>query len=295
MNNYKSSAGDIFERHVKSAELITGNKLKCVQLDGAGEFLQIIEFCKRSGIHWQRSEPHQHQQHGVAEKANRDNMDRALTMIHSRGLPTYLWGEACNSANYIKNRTPSSKLRNKMTPIERFTGIRPDLSNLRVFGCLSWTLIPMENRLSSVAHKRNGKLSQRGTRCQFVGYAQNGKAWKFYDPIAKTIYTSRNARFDEETFLSPIEQHPFTTDSFTTISVKDAPSLEEIMLEDEGHKIFESFDGASETKAPNNRIEAGEQNSDRVVNQSGALSENPDNNQNPDTRDYERESTSDCN
>jgi hypothetical protein len=57
-------------------------------------------------------------------------------MLHDQALPLFLWAGACGTAVYLQNRSPHRVLGRK-TPEEAFTGRRPDVEYLRIFGCLA--------------------------------------------------------------------------------------------------------------------------------------------------------------
>eukprot|EP00253_Pinus_taeda_P001561 PITA_01561 len=54
-------------------------------------------------------------------------------MLHDQSLPFHLWAEACNTTIYLQNRSPHRILGMK-TPMEAFSGKRPDVSHFRIFG-----------------------------------------------------------------------------------------------------------------------------------------------------------------
>ena len=76
-------------------------------------------------------------------------------------MPQYYWVEAIHAAVYIMNRTPTAMIHG-MTPDEKFTGKKPDLSHLKVFGCLAYVHIPDELR---------SKLHPKAEKCVFIGYS----------------------------------------------------------------------------------------------------------------------------
>ena len=45
----------------------------------------------------------------------------------------HLWAEACNTVVYVQNRCPHSVL-GMSTPEEPFSGKKPDISHLNIFG-----------------------------------------------------------------------------------------------------------------------------------------------------------------
>ena len=59
-------------------------------------------------------------------------------MLAGAELPTELWGEAAYTACYLHNRTPRNYEERVVTPEEMWTGEKPDLAHLRVFGCVAY-------------------------------------------------------------------------------------------------------------------------------------------------------------
>lgn len=66
-------------------------------------------------------------------------------MIHDQGLPLFLWAEACNTVVYLQNRSSHRALGN-VTPKEAFFGKKPDVGHFHIFGCLTYSYVPKENR-----------------------------------------------------------------------------------------------------------------------------------------------------
>ncbi|RKO98266.1 hypothetical protein CXG81DRAFT_2566, partial [Caulochytrium protostelioides] len=67
-------------------------------------------------------------------------------LLHGCKLPSSFWADAAVTAAYLINRCASSAT--STTPFERWTGSKPDVSHLRVFGCLAWVQVPRANRTS---------------------------------------------------------------------------------------------------------------------------------------------------
>ena len=74
---------------------------------------------------------------------------------------------------YLRNRVPTRSLK-KTTPYERWYGRKPDLSHIKVFGCMCYAYIPDTNR--------KGKLSKklRNYVC-FIGYSLKTKGYRLID------------------------------------------------------------------------------------------------------------------
>ena len=109
--------------------------MKALRSDNGGDFISVKfkDFCSAEGIRRELIAPHNPQQNEVAERKNRTIMGAARAMLHDQGLPIHLWVEACNTAIYVQNRCPH-KILGMSTPEEAFSGKRPDISHLRIFG-----------------------------------------------------------------------------------------------------------------------------------------------------------------
>lgn len=79
--------------------------------------------------------PYSPQQNGVVERRNRTLLEMTRSILKHMDLPNYLWGEAIRHATYLINRVAIRSLEG-MTPYEAYKGRKPNLSHLRVFGCV---------------------------------------------------------------------------------------------------------------------------------------------------------------
>ncbi len=144
-------------------------------------------FPAECGIQRQTSAPYSPQQNGVAERANRTIMECARSMILAQGLELEFWGEAVNTAVYIKNRCPTKALDSK-TPQEVWSGRKPNVSHLRVFGCKAFAHVLDEKRT---------KLESKSMPCVFLGYHEGTKAYHLMCVGTKRIIKSRDVVFIE--------------------------------------------------------------------------------------------------
>lgn len=94
----------------------------------------FLDFLKENGIRHQMTTRYTPQQNGVAERLNRTIIEKARSMLRSKHLDNSFWADAVACACYLMNRTSTKGLSN-MTPQEAWTGFKPTVSHLRVFGC----------------------------------------------------------------------------------------------------------------------------------------------------------------
>lgn len=98
-----------------------------------------------------------------------------------------MWGEAIRLSVYILNRVPTRAL-SKLTPYEARYGRKPNLSYVRVFGCLAYM---------KTAGKYIQKLEDRSKRVINLGKEPGTKGYRLYDPTVDRVYVSRDVTFRE--------------------------------------------------------------------------------------------------
>lgn len=134
---------------------------------------EFIAFCKKEGIKKETIVPYTPEQNGLAERKKRSILEVARAMLHDQKVPKFLWVEVTHVVVYVQNRLPHQALE-KNAPEEIFTGVKPDISHFRVFGCLVYFHVPKD--------KRN-KLEATGRKGMLVGYYEKLKTLKHTEYI----------------------------------------------------------------------------------------------------------------
>eukprot|EP00794_Sanderia_malayensis_P014530 gene14530-biopygen11634 len=188
----KSEVFGKFKEYVATMENLTEKKVKGLRSDNGGEYVsdEFNQFCINRGIRRELTIPMSPQQNGVAERLNRTLMESTRSMLHHAKLPLRFWAKALNTAVYLRNRSPTVAL-SGLTPYECMYGKKPDVSNLKVFGCKAFVHVPKERRT---------KLEEKSTCCVFVGYPAASKGFKFYDAGKKRMICSRDVKLLEDDF-----------------------------------------------------------------------------------------------
>ena len=78
----------------------------------------------------------------------------------------------------------------QVTSFERFFGQKPDVSHVRVFGCIAFKHIP---------DAKQRKLDKKSCKCVFVGYPEGTKGYKLYDLEKKSFVRIPDIIFQERT------------------------------------------------------------------------------------------------
>ena len=165
----KSDVLEKFEEFVTQTANITGNSVKILRTDNGREYTsQLFDtYLAERGIIQHTTVPNNPAQNGTAaERMDRTIMETARTMMFHANIPQKFWAEAVNTAVYLRNRSPNVSLK-QVTPYERcWIGEKPDLSNLKVFGCVAYV---------HVAKEKRNKLDAKSRKAIFVGYADGTK------------------------------------------------------------------------------------------------------------------------
>jgi len=113
-------------------------------------------------------------------------------------LPDSWWEFAFATATHVYNCTPIKCLKWK-TSQEIFTGEKPKISHLCVFGCGAYVYLPNE--------VRTNKLTPCSELMIFIGYKDNGYRFICHTQ-ENVIFCSTQAIFDEEHFPRCPSSHP---------------------------------------------------------------------------------------
>ena len=188
---------EVFSKLVEFKTLVenqTNKKIKKFRSDNGKEFVnrQMSNLFKQCGIIHQLTCEYTPQSNGVAERANRTLMEKARSMLEEAGLERKYWAEAVQTAVHLKNRSPTKAVKGK-TPEEAWSGIKPDLSELKVFGCKAYMHVNKEKRT---------KLDAKSKELTFVGYSTESKAYRLVDLKDGKLYKSRDVTFFENQFFN---------------------------------------------------------------------------------------------
>ena len=180
----KSDVLDILPEWKEQVELESGERVIKVRSDCAPELKKAISKLKAILECTTANTP---EQNGKAERMNRSIVTKARSMLAGPGLPKRLWAEAMATACYLRNLTPS--VNKHKSPYEIWTGQRPNVAHLKVFGCVAYVHIDKRKR---------DKLDLNAKRGIFVGYQRTTKQYRILDPKTGRIIESSHVTFKED-------------------------------------------------------------------------------------------------
>ncbi|BBH05186.1 multidrug resistance-associated protein 9 [Prunus dulcis] len=166
-----------------TVELQSGYKVKKLRSDRGGEYTsnEFNKFCDEMGMERQLTVAYSPQQNGVAERKNRTIVEMAKCMMIEKGMPLEFWAETVNTAVYVLNRSPTKAL-DKKTPFEAYSGRKPGLKHLRVFGSCAMHMFQI--------HRGRNWIQQATDVCE--------KGYRLYNIATEKVIISRDVVFNEE-------------------------------------------------------------------------------------------------
>ena len=173
---------------------------------GENETKAFKAYCEARGTTIQYSATDRHTHNSNVENSLRAACDAFRSASSARGIPSHYWCDFLPEHAYIHNRVLHGS--NDRTPYEQLYGHRPNLSSLRVWGCMGFVRVLPKNRDGS-------KSGLRATPARFLGTAHPdghpngilGWKWALHDN-PQTIVVSKDCFFVEDCFAMDHLLHP---------------------------------------------------------------------------------------
>ena len=178
----------------------SGNQVRW-HTDNGGEFMShdINEFCDEFAIKRSFSVPYAPPQNAHAERMWGILLRPVRTLLAGAKIDSAFWSYAMRHANQCRNVMPSYSQPNMRTPWEALTGTKPDVSKFRVWGCLTWYLVP--------DHELDSKISPRAWPAIHLGFDPLRNGYIVYIPQKNRITTGFHVTFQEHRFLKVTPTH----------------------------------------------------------------------------------------
>ena len=166
----KSEVPKLTKEYLERAKTETGERANYFRSNGGGEYgsTSLQDYFKSKGVHHEMTNLYTPQENGVSEWMNRMLVEMAHAMLSDAGLPNAYWGDAILYATHILNRVPMCALDEDLTPHKAFTGNKPSVTHLRIFGCKAHVHVP---------DAKWRKLNTKSIECIFLSFAENHKAY----------------------------------------------------------------------------------------------------------------------
>lgn len=163
-------------------------------LNKSTEFRKMLE---DQGFTIELTGPDSSDQNVRAERPHQDFGRMMRCALHGAGIGPEFWSFALTHAVHVKNRLWHSSL--KCSPYEAFTGSRPDLSLLRIFGSRVYVRDTGLKKAKLDYHTRTGI---------FLCFSATQKNIYYLDDATGKVKQGRHALFDEAHFTVPAAKAP---------------------------------------------------------------------------------------
>jgi hypothetical protein len=139
----KSEVAHHLKAFIAHAEVEMGQCLHILRSDRGGEYTggDLGKYLEEKGIQQELTTPDMPQHNGIAECMNRTLLDKVRAMLIDAKLPESYWYNVLEYAALLHNVVPTRAL-GDITPEEAWSGNKPDISRLRVFGSCTFVHIP---------------------------------------------------------------------------------------------------------------------------------------------------------
>ena len=169
------------------ADVSPYGSVKRLRTDNGSEFTnkEFRSLLVNNCIRHEFSAPYSPHQNGTVERSWRSIFDMARCLLLEAKLPKSLWTYAVKTSAYIRNRCYNS--RTGGTPYEMMTKLKPNLSNMHVFGTVCYGYV-----------QNKKKLDARSEQGIFLGYDTESPAYLVYYPEINDVRKIRCVRFTEK-------------------------------------------------------------------------------------------------
>ena len=207
-----SEVRDAFESFLKeNRDYLPTDKPITWHTDNGGEFMSndLDVFCQEFSVHRSFSVPYAPPQNAHAERMWGIMLRTMRVMLAESSVHETFWPYAAHHACMLHNVLPSTKLAGEISPYQAKYKVAPDVSKIRVWGCVCWYHLP--------EHERESKLSPRAVPAIHLGCDPNRRGWVIYVPHLNRITSAYHLDFQERKFLT------FTDDGLVNLPRKVNP------------------------------------------------------------------------
>jgi hypothetical protein len=143
---HKFEAFEKFKMFKAQVENEMDLKIRCLRLDGGGEFTfdEFNNYCEKHGMKRQFSIAGTPQRNGFVERMNTKIQEMAREILNESKVPNTFWREVFQTIVNILNKY-HIRVNNNITPYELWHDISTSINNFKIFGRKCYIKINEEN------------------------------------------------------------------------------------------------------------------------------------------------------
>ncbi|MBW0537913.1 hypothetical protein O181_077628 [Austropuccinia psidii MF-1] len=213
---------------LKTFTVLSGHQVKHLRSDNAVEFLSNLfkEGLRHLEITHETTVPYENHQNGNVERVIRTLSETARAIMLGKHVEVALWPWAFQHAAWVFNQILHAN--SDQTPWEIVTRMKPNISILRVFGCVAY--------VHDHLHKKNLKVKLR--KLIHLGVAQDAKGWLFWDCNRRIFVKGALAIFEEAGMISESSGNVAMIKSIGITRIDDSSMIEEMTAQDDLFSIM---------------------------------------------------------
>jgi len=146
----------------------------------------VQQYLKECGIKHKVTTTNTPQHNGMAEHLNCTLLDKSHAMLADAQLPKSYWLKALNYATFLYNVSSFCSI--TTIPTKVYSGMKLDVLQLQVFGCVTY---------AHISEKSWDKLSAHSLPCTFLGFSQQCSAFHLIHQLSQRFIKSHDIIFDE--------------------------------------------------------------------------------------------------
>lgn len=224
---------------IERFQMLSHSKVVELRTDNGTEFCNadVTEYLSDKCINISHSNPYTPQQVGMVERFNRTVLEICRSLLAQSQRSITLWPEALRSAAHLYNRRCSSSRSLDCTRYELFTGVKPDLSNLKVWGCTVYVKLADAELIN--------KLEPKCMKGVFVGYDDFSTGYKVL--LSGSVYVRGDVVFDERSFGNNVYKPDFVFEPQPTDNIQTDSSAvgQRAVKRKRERRVYEPTSGAS--------------------------------------------------
>ncbi|CAI7793017.1 unnamed protein product [Closterium sp. NIES-54] len=192
----KSDALAAFQKWLPMAERQCKTTVQALRTDRGGEFLghDFTLFLDDKGIIHDLTCLYTPEQNGMAMREMRSIVEAVRTMLLHMGVQHPWWHLALAQAVWVRDCVEHASLPSGVTPYELAFRRKPDVSMVRVWGCMLQYMVPQS--------QRGGKLAPKARWGLHLGVSAASKGWTVLDLESNRLITTVEAVFYETMSLA---------------------------------------------------------------------------------------------
>ena len=206
----KSDCLKLIKQWLAIVERQTNLKVKMIGLDGGTEFGQsskefqsgkLTTWTDAQGIEVWKTPKHTPWMNGKSERAGKEIMTKARTLIIANAIPEHLWPFVVESVVKVLNLLPTTANPDIKSPHEVFaegvgipqTSVKPYIRHLRTYFCDAYYYLKKQDRVNS------DKWAPRSKKGKLIGYGDlHGRIYYIWDPDEGKIIRASAVQFNEK-------------------------------------------------------------------------------------------------